>query len=294
RGDVAPGLVHQQIYIFLRAAQQLAVYADVIMLGVGLGAGLGDHLPVERDQAAGYELLGLSARRDSGGGDDLLQTLGRHWNGSTREMKNCRMKAASPGLSGGIILAGAMRFGGSSFGPGFDRFRPGLDLRFAGIGGSAFRAVLRHGQQFVLERFCHQLFELLHAGQLVYVLQAKSEQKFLSGLVENRPSYDRLSSRGGDQFSIQQGGDDSARIHAADLTDLRYRDWLLVRDHGQGFERREREPDRRLQALGKITDNVVMLRLGGHAISARDLANLDAAIGSSAIVGQFLKRDADA
>ena len=38
----------------------------------------------------------------------------------------------------------------------------------------------------------------------------------------------------------------------------------------------------------------MMLGLGGHAISARDLANLDATVGSSVIVDQFLKRDADA
>ena len=38
----------------------------------------------------------------------------------------------------------------------------------------------------------------------------------------------------------------------------------------------------------------MMLGLGGHAVSAGDLADLDAAVGSSAIVGQFFKRDADA
>ena len=61
RGDVALGLVHQQVNIFLSAAQQLAVYPDVIMLRIGLGAGLRDHLPVQRYQAAGDELLRLAA-----------------------------------------------------------------------------------------------------------------------------------------------------------------------------------------------------------------------------------------
>ncbi len=37
----------------------------------------------------------------------------------------------------------------------------------------------------------------------------------------------------------------------------------------------------------------MLLGLGGHAISARDLADLDAAVGSSVVVDQFLKRDAD-
>ena len=37
----------------------------------------------------------------------------------------------------------------------------------------------------------------------------------------------------------------------------------------------------------------MLLGLGGHAISARDLADLNATVGSSVVVDQFLKRDAD-
>ena len=45
---------------------------------VGLAAQFGDDLPVDRDQAAGDEFLGLAARGDSGSGDDLLESFSRH------------------------------------------------------------------------------------------------------------------------------------------------------------------------------------------------------------------------
>ena len=125
-------------------------------------------------------------------------------------------------------------------------------------------------------------------------LSPKRSRNSFVDLVENGPSDDGLASGGGDQLAVQQRGDDAARIHAANLADLGHGDRLLVGDHGQSLERRQREPNRRLQALGEIADHVMLLGLGGHAISARDLANLDAAVGSSAIVDQFLKRDADA
>ena len=37
----------------------------------------------------------------------------------------------------------------------------------------------------------------------------------------------------------------------------------------------------------------MLLGFGGHAISARNLADLDATVGSSVVVDQFIERDAD-
>ena len=72
--------------------------------------------------------------------------------------------------------------------------------------------------------------------------------------------------------------DHAAGIHAANLADLRHRDRLLVGDDRQRFERGQRQPDRRLQALGERAHQVVLLGLGGHAVSAGNLADFDAVV----------------
>ena len=51
-------------------------------------------------------------------------------------------------------------------------------------------------------------------------------------------------------------------------------DRLLVRDDRQRLKRGQRQPDRRLQALGKGPHYVMLLGLGGHAVSAGHLADL--------------------
>ena len=69
-------------------------------------------------------------------------------------------------------------------------------------------------------------------------------------------------------------------------------DRLLVGDHGQGFQRRQRELQRRLQALDEVADGFVMLRLGGHLVAAGDFADGDAVPGlvefRDQLVEQFL------
>src|ERR1700751_1541743 len=77
-------------------------------------------------------------------------------------------------------------------------------------------------QQIPLERLRNQLLELLHAGKLVHIFQSEAEKKFLRGLVENGAADNVFAAGGRDQLAIEQGGDDAARIHAANLADLRY------------------------------------------------------------------------
>ncbi len=56
----------------LGAAQQFAIDANLIQTRVGLGAGLGDDVAVDGDQAGGDQLLGLAPRSQSGRGQNLL------------------------------------------------------------------------------------------------------------------------------------------------------------------------------------------------------------------------------
>jgi hypothetical protein len=60
-GDVSLGLVHQEINVALRALKQLAIYADVINVRIGLGPEFSDDLAVYRHQSGGNDLLSLAA-----------------------------------------------------------------------------------------------------------------------------------------------------------------------------------------------------------------------------------------
>ena len=145
-----------------------------------------------------------------------------------------------------------------------------------GFRGFGFRLLTFTRQQIALERFGEQLFELFHTRQFVDVFETEAKQKLLAGLVEDGTADDGFSACGRDEFTIKQGGDDTARIDAANLADLRHGDRLLVGDDGQGFERGQRKTERRLQTFGEGPHHVVLLGLGGHAKSTRNLADLDA------------------
>ena len=71
-GHVSLGLVHRKIDVALGTAQQLAVDANLIQARIGLGAGLGDGMSVDGDQAGGDQLLGLAPRGQSCRGQNLL------------------------------------------------------------------------------------------------------------------------------------------------------------------------------------------------------------------------------
>jgi hypothetical protein len=128
----------------------------------------------------------------------------------------------------------------------------------------------------VREGHAADLFEFLERGQLAQVLQAELDQELLGGLVQHRLADDVFAPGDGDQFAVQQCLEHAAALHAADLHDLRARGGLLVRDHGQGFQRRKRELQRRLEALDEIAHRLVMFRLGGHLVAAGHFADGDA------------------
>ena len=65
---------------------------------------------------------------------------------------------------------------------------------------------------------------------------------------------------------------------------------LLVGDHRQRLERRQRELQRRLQALDEAADRVVVLGLGGHLVAAGDFADGDAVLGLIELRDQLLEK----
>ena len=78
--DVPLGLVHQQIDVPFGTMQQLAVDADVVAIGIGLGTKFRDNFSVDRDASANDQLLGFSPGSDSSGCDDFLEAFRGHEN----------------------------------------------------------------------------------------------------------------------------------------------------------------------------------------------------------------------
>ncbi len=72
-GDVAFGFVEHEIEEALGWLDGLAVDADGVGLGIGLGAEFGDDLAVEGDVAGGDDFLGFAAGGDAGGSEDFLE-----------------------------------------------------------------------------------------------------------------------------------------------------------------------------------------------------------------------------
>lgn len=79
RRHVAAGLVEQDVAVAPRHADALAVDADVVAERVGPRAQLEHGGAVHRHAAAGDEGLRRAPRRDSGGGEDLLQAIAGGW-----------------------------------------------------------------------------------------------------------------------------------------------------------------------------------------------------------------------
>ena len=78
-GDKAPGFVEDEVAQAFGALQQLAIHADVVAGGIGLGAQLGDNFAVYLHAALLDHLLGLAAAGDAGLGQDLLQAFEFGW-----------------------------------------------------------------------------------------------------------------------------------------------------------------------------------------------------------------------
>ena len=135
------------------------------------------------------------------------------------------------------------------------------------------------GDAFVrAERGVRELLEFLQARQLVEIGEAEAHQELLRRAVEDGPADHVLAAGRGDQALFEQRLDHAADVHAANFVNFRHRDGLLVGDHGEGFERRHRQAQRRLQALDEVAHHVVMLRLGVELLAAGDVADFDAAI----------------
>ena len=82
-------------------------------------------------------------------------------------------------------------------------------------------------------------------------------------------------------------------MNAANLHDLRRGERLFVGNHGQGFQRRQRELHRRIQVLYKRANRFVMLRLGGHLVSAGQFANGQSVLGTLVFGYQLVEKPPD-
>ena len=72
RGDKAFGLVENEVAQALGPVQQLAVHADVVTAGVGLGAQYGDDFAIDLDASLLDHLLGVAAAGNACGGQNFL------------------------------------------------------------------------------------------------------------------------------------------------------------------------------------------------------------------------------
>ena len=73
--DESPRLVEHEVAQAFRPLQQLAVDADVVAGGIGLGAEFRDDLAIHLHAAFGNQVLGMTAAGDSGLRQDLLQAF---------------------------------------------------------------------------------------------------------------------------------------------------------------------------------------------------------------------------
>ena len=150
--------------------------------------------------------------------------------------------------------------------------------------------VVFHGNLLLLGQFAGHLLKLFDAGKLVDVFQAEAEEEILGRLVEDGAADDLFAAGGGDELARHQAAEDAAGVDAADLGDLGRGDGLLVGDDGEGLEGLEGELQGRLQRFDEAADGVVVLGLGGEAVAAGDLADLEAAVGGG-VVGDELVED---
>ncbi len=153
-------------------------------------------------------------------------------------------------VSGGEDLSGGFRDGKifESVGGG------GVEQRFVGGfgGGDAFIGA---------ESFASEGFEFLEAGEFIEIAEAEAHQEFLGGFVEDGAAHDFLAPGGGDEFFVEEGGDDAGGVDAADFGNFGSGDGLLVGDDGESFEGGHGEAKRRAKGLDETADDVVVLGL---------------------------------
>jgi hypothetical protein len=107
RGDEAAGLVEDEVAVALGTLEQLAVDADVVAGGVGLGAQHGDDLAVDLHAALLDHLLGAAAAGDAGSGENLLQALqfggGRGWDSGSATRRGPGLQTPEFGVGFGFL-----------------------------------------------------------------------------------------------------------------------------------------------------------------------------------------------
>ena len=118
--------------------QQLAVHADVVAAGVGLGAQLGDDFAVDLDAALLDQLFGAAAAGDAGLGHDLLEPL--EFGGRTRLGGGSGLGVVFVGVFGGGVSFRLGAVFGFEFGLGFnfrrvDGFLVGFRIDFGFFDG---------------------------------------------------------------------------------------------------------------------------------------------------------------
>ena len=74
RGDIAFGLVQQEIDETLCRLERLAIDGDGVRAWIGFGAELGDDLAVDGDATREDELFSFAAGGEAGGGEEFLET----------------------------------------------------------------------------------------------------------------------------------------------------------------------------------------------------------------------------
>ncbi len=130
-------------------------------------------------------------------------------------------------------------------------------------------------------------------GSSLEVFEAEAEEEFLAGFVEDGAADDLFAAGGGDELAREEGAEDAAGVDAADLGDLGGGDGLFVGDYGEGFEGLEGELEGRLEGLDEAADGVVVLGLGGEAVAAGDLADLEAAVAGGVVGDELVEEGAE-
>ena len=109
-GDKAAGLVEHEVAQALGALQQLAIDANMVAGGVGLGAKRGDDLTVNLNATAGDHLFCMTAARDAGLGKDFLQPFEFGSRGFTRSERASGRRSLFLFRGEGFVFS--RRFGG--------------------------------------------------------------------------------------------------------------------------------------------------------------------------------------
>ncbi len=175
-------------------------------------------------------------------------------------------------------------------------FTPGLDLRFSLCLELVLRFVLKHGLDGASgEALADEAARLLVGRKVLEGRQLADapQAKVLEEQARRAPEL-CLAAVGGaahlaHEALLAQRGDDAVGVDAADGADALARDGLVVGDDGERLERGLREAPR-VPAHHVVSHLVVVGGVGEQAPAARDLAQLEAAVGVGVLGGELGER----